>query len=136
MEEQWIVIPNWDRFQHPDVGRSNRSPVWIRTYVELLQKDEYLRLTGHQRAVLHGLWITYASSSCQVRADTASLTRRLALRVSSATLQTLVHAGFIEVSACRPQAQKRREEKIKGLSKKEGKDLWKTQLPQILKDLR
>ena len=111
VEEMWIHIPNWDEFQHPDVGRSNRTPVWIRNYTRLLHKDAYLELTAHQRGVLHGLWMLYALSGCQLRANTASLTRQLAVRVSSAQLKALVDAGFIEVSACRPQAQKRREEK-------------------------
>jgi hypothetical protein len=73
----------------------------------LLHDDAYLGLTGHQRSVLHGLWLAYASSRCQLRANTASLTRQLALRVTSDTLETLNHAGFITVVA---SAEQNREE--------------------------
>lgn len=100
MDERWIVIPNWERFQH----YSDRDPAWIKNYLSLLHKDEYLRLTGHQRAVLHGLWLAYAAAHCQLRVDTLSLTRQIGLRVSSRTLELLNHAGLVEFSASKPRA--------------------------------
>jgi hypothetical protein len=106
-DERWIIIPGWDTFQH----YKDKDPGWIKAYTSLLHKDEYLRLTGHQRGVLHGLWLAYASAHCQLRLDTASLTRQLALRVSSATLEALTNAGFIEVSSRRRIAQIREEKK-------------------------
>jgi hypothetical protein len=80
----------------------------VKNYLTLLHKDEYLRLSGHQRAVLHGLWLAYASARCQLRLDTASLSRRLSLRVSSHTMEVLNHAGFIEFSASKPLASRAR----------------------------
>lgn len=93
-----ITIPNWSTFQH----YKNRDPIWIRNYTSLLHNQDYLDLTGHERAVLHGLWLAYASSHAQLRLDTRSLTRQLSLRVASAQLEALNHAGFIEVSASSP----------------------------------
>ena len=101
----WIVVRDWDRFQHYHAG--DRDMIWVKNYVRLLHNDEYLELTGHQRAVLHGLWLVYASSRCQVRANTASLTRQLALRVTSHTLEALNHAGFIAILA---RSEQNREE--------------------------
>lgn len=101
-EDLWIVIPGWDRFQH----YRDRQPPWIKVYTDLLHRDEYLSLTGDQRAILHGLWLEYASSSRRLRADTRSLTSRLRLRVTSAQLECLNHAGFIEFSASKPLAER------------------------------
>lgn len=98
--EQWIVVPNWDRFQH----YSDRDPVWVKTYTALLHDEDYLRLSGHARSVLHGLWLAYASSNGQLPLDARSISSRLQLRVSSSQLESLIHAGFIEVSASRPLA--------------------------------
>ena len=93
--ERWIVVRNWQRFQH----YKDRDPYFIKLYTELQHDENWLRLSGHQRAVLVGIWLEYASSRCQLPLDTASLTRRLALRVSSRTLEALNHAGWIEFSS-------------------------------------
>ncbi len=108
--DQWLVIPKWDEFQH----YKNRDPAWIKLHRSLASDPEWQKLSGHCRAVLVGLWLEYASSNCQVVVNTLSLTRRLALRVSSRQLKTLETAGFIEVSASKPLAQcysRGREEK-------------------------
>ncbi len=98
MSEHWIHVNGWERHQHRDAARSN-TPPWIKNWTKLLHDDAYLELTAHQRAVLHGLWLIYASSRRQVRVNTASLTRQLNLRVSSRQLEALNHAGFIRFSA-------------------------------------
>lgn len=100
--ERWITIPNWDRFQHyPD-----RDPIWIKNYRALLHDDDYRQLTGEQRAILHGLWLDYAASSCRLKLDTTSLTYRLGLRVTTKQLEALNHAGFIEFTASKPLAKR------------------------------
>jgi hypothetical protein len=99
---RWIVIPNWDEFQHYKDGR---DPFWIKSYVKLLHKDEYMDLTFHQRGVLHGLWITYARSGRQLRDNTATLTRQLGHRVMRRDLEALNHAGFIQFQS-RPSLSK------------------------------
>lgn len=114
----WISVRNWRKFQHYDPAK--RRPVWIKNNLDLLAKDEYRELTAHQRAVLHGLWLEYASSGCQLRVNTASLSARLNLRVSSRQLKALSDAGFIDIVASKalasgyqdasPEVEKRREE--------------------------
>lgn len=101
MTDQWIVIPRWDEFQHRDAARAN-VPTWVKTFTRLLSDDDYLNLTGHRRAILHGLWLEYARSRRQLRDDTRTLTHRLHLKVTTADLEALNHAGFIGVSASRP----------------------------------
>lgn len=113
-EEGWIVVPYWDEFQHRDMARSDVPP-WIKNYTKLLHDDAYLGLTGHQRAVLHGLWLTYASARRQLTLSTRSLTRQLQLRVMTRDLEALNDAGFIQISASKPAGahaglEKNREE--------------------------
>jgi hypothetical protein len=105
-DDLWIVIPSWERFQH----YKDRDPNWIKNYTALLNDPDYLTLTAHQRGVLHGLWLIYASSHCRVRANTASLSRQLGVRVSSRQLTSLNHAGFIQLSASKPLALARSRE--------------------------
>lgn len=106
MTEQWIVIPHWhsedghDGFQH----YRDRAPTWIKFYTRLLHDDDYLSLTGDQRAILHGLWLEYASSDGQLRLDTRSITSRLRLRVTTRQLERLNQAGFIHFYASKPLA--------------------------------
>jgi hypothetical protein len=106
MSELWIVIPNWDKFQH----YKDRDPTWVKNYTALLQNDDYLGLAPGTRSILHGLWLVYASAHCQLRLDTASLSRRLALRVTKRQLESLKDAGFIELSASKPLALARSRE--------------------------
>ncbi len=110
----WIVIPNWEEFQHYE----DRDPIWIKNYVSLTADDDYLSLSSHCRAVLHGVWLEYARSDGRLPLDTASLTRRLALRVTSANIKSLSDAGFIQLSASRPLALARSREKNSLRSKK------------------
>lgn len=98
---RYIVVQRWEEFQH----YKDRDPKWIKNYLRLLRDDAYLDLTGHQRAVLHGIWLLYASSNAQLRADTRSLTRQLGLRVTSQHLESLSHAGFIRIFASRSGAE-------------------------------
>jgi hypothetical protein len=108
-KKSWIVIPNWDKFQH----YKDRTPNWVKTYLELLHNDAYLSLTGHCRGVLHGLWLVYASSCGQVTLDTRSLSRQLGLRVTSQQLESLNQAGFIRFRASKPLALEKRRVKEK-----------------------
>lgn len=95
--EGWISVRNWRQFQHYDPAK--RQPRWLKVYTELMSDDAWLELSGHDRAVLVCLWLEYASSRCRLRADTRSLTRQLHLRVTSATLERLVYAGWIDIVA-------------------------------------
>lgn len=95
MSDIWIWIPNWERFQH----YKDRNPPWIKNYVEILSKEDYLDLSSHRRGVLHGIWVAYALSHCRLRGDARSLSSRLRVRVKTTDVQSLNHAGFIELLA-------------------------------------
>lgn len=99
----WISVVGWRKFQHYDPEK--RQPPWIKVYTELMSDDAFLALSGNDRSVLVCLWLEYASSRCRLRADTRSLTRRLNLRVTSATLQRLNQAGFITFVASKTLAE-------------------------------
>lgn len=112
MTDRWIEIPRWfSEDGHPGFQfDKTRQPIWIKNYTQLLSDEAYLALSGHQRAVLHGLWLEYARGARQNHDGTASvprrlpdstrsLSRRISLRVSRATLEALNHAGFIRFVA-------------------------------------
>lgn len=111
-EDLWIEIPRWREFQH----YKDRDPKWIKNYQRLLHNADYRRLSGHQRGVLHGLWMLYASCGRQLPLDTASITAQLGLRVSSLQLESLNHAGFILILSSTALAQSREEESRKTLA--------------------
>lgn len=93
----YIQIPNWSDFQHADVTKRGRAPVWIRNYTRLLSNDDYLSLTPTQRATLHGIWLEHARSGGKVPENTSKLSRRLGLRVTKRTLEALERKGFIVI---------------------------------------
>ncbi len=107
----WILVLKWDELQH----YKNRNPPWIKNYLNLLDKDEYMELSPGSRALLHGLWLLVARRAGDsphssfidppcFPADTLRLSRALSMKVSSHHIASLVHAGFIEVSASKPLA--------------------------------
>lgn len=113
----WIVIPNWDRFQH----YSNRTPTWIKLYTELAHNDDWRDLTWHQRGVLCGIWLEYAAARGQLGASTTSLTRRLGGRVTMQTLKALSDAGFIDIVASKPLALRYQDASPSALAREEQK---------------
>jgi hypothetical protein len=105
MADRWIVIPNWDKFQH----YKHRNPTWIKVYTELNSDPNWEALTMHQRGLLVTIWIEHARSRGQVRYEQAQ--SWVGSGFKHASLEALVDAGFIEVSASRPLAQIREEKK-------------------------
>lgn len=103
VRERWIVVSRWrgkEGFQH----YGSRDPIWVKNYTRLLRKDEYMNLTPPQRALLHGLWLLYASKRGEIRESTCSLSRELGMRVTKQMLESLNHAGFIRRVASRSLA--------------------------------
>lgn len=94
-DDLFIVIPSWEKLQH----YKDRDAPWIKNYTRLLSHHHYLTLTSHQRGVLHGVWLAYASGNRHLTANTRSLSRRLNVRVTSRDLAALNHAGFIQLVA-------------------------------------
>lgn len=111
----WIVVRNWEKFQH----YSYRRPLWIKTYIDLLHDYNYTRLSDSCRGILHGIWLLYASTNAQVPLNTAFITRQLNVhRVSRKQLETLRDAGFITFEAspllahCYPNASPEKRQKV------------------------
>lgn len=102
MTNLWISVRNWRKFQHYDP--SKRAPIFVKNYTELMHDDAYMNLTPHDALILHRLWLEYASTRCRLHADTRSLSRRLNARVTTATLERLNHAGFIDLVASKTLA--------------------------------
>jgi hypothetical protein len=116
-DDTWIVVPNWRKFQHYQDGR---WPTWLKLYVELAHKPEWLALRYDDRGLLVTVWIEYALSHGRLTQRT--LCGRLVddLRTPSAqrkhlarALKRLNHAGWIELNSRPSLAQK---ENPKGFS--------------------
>jgi len=109
---RWIAIRGWDRFQHRDVLRGVGVPPWIKVYTRLHHNDAWMTLSGHRRAILLGLWIEYAQSRQELAENTAELSRKLALRVTTRDLEALNDAGFIDFlpAPCKPRVDKKEPE--------------------------
>lgn len=117
--DRWIVVRNWERFQHRDAARQ-KVPTWIKLHVELLSDARFLDLSLGRRLLLLMIWLEYAQTRRRLAADTAQLTRRFAQRVRQEDLEALSDAGFITFSASEPASEyasdvarleKRREER-------------------------
>lgn len=94
----WIVVVGWETFQH----YRDRTPIWIKTYLDLLERDEYLDLPPATRGLLHDLWLLTARRSGVVSANTLRLSRVLGCQVRRSQLEALADAGFIAFSASKP----------------------------------
>jgi hypothetical protein len=100
----WIVIPNWDRFQH----YTDRTPPWIKLYLELNSNDEWCELSLSARGLLVTLWVEYGRSRGQIKVSAIpQICRQKVLRK---TLESLNDAGLIKVVASRPLALARSRE--------------------------
>ena len=83
---------------------ADRPPVWIKAPISLLEDDAYLSLTGHERGVLHGLWLLcakleYDGLTPRLPFNTRYLSRQLGLRVKAADLEALADTRFIDILA-------------------------------------
>jgi hypothetical protein len=96
--EQWIVVPNWDKFQH----YKDRNPVWLKLYTELIEKDEWNRLEALEQALVVNVWMLYGLTQGQVTVTTAA--RRVPYRIYTRTWDSLVRHGFIQLAASKPLA--------------------------------
>jgi hypothetical protein len=92
-----LIVPhNWKQFQHADTIKRGHAPRWIKNYTALTSDDDYLALSGHRRAILHGLWLEYAKSGGRLRENTAMISSRLNLKVTRRDLEALNQAGFLD----------------------------------------
>jgi hypothetical protein len=108
MAERWIVVPNWERFQHYGTAR---RPIWIKNYTALIRKSEYRDLTLSDRGLLHGIWLAYAEYEGRLRPKEVAevIHRPDGTRTPRAhklhtfrTIERLNHAGFLDFVASRP----------------------------------
>jgi len=105
MTDEWIIVPNWDKFQH----YKDRDAPWIKLYRELLHKREFLDLTAAERGLLLVIWLEYASSNGRV--TVAMLSRYGRLTITKRAIDSLRQAGFIALSASEPLALRALAEK-------------------------
>lgn len=102
---QYIHVRNWERFQH----YKDRTPKWIKLYTELLKDAAYLRLSGRQRGILHGIWLAYAASRQRLSAKPALLSTQIGMhpeeRLRKRDIDALCEAGFIVLREGPPVGQ-------------------------------
>lgn len=98
-DDLWIVVPNWDKFQH--YGNRRDAP-WIKLYNELNSRVEWLELSVAERGLLVTVWIEYSRSGGAVRRSFVQQLCRGSAREQH--WESLNHAGFIHFSASKPLA--------------------------------
>lgn len=94
----WIVIPNWDKFQH----YRDRRPLWVKLYVDLLDRDAWTSLRHSDQGILVNLWALYALVDGQLTVRTAA--NRIGFDSRTPHLERLRDAGFIDILASKPLA--------------------------------
>jgi hypothetical protein len=105
-DNDWIIVPNWERFQH---YRLARTPAWIKLYTSLNSHDAWGDLTMSERGLLVTIWIEYARSKQRLKVSRmASEARQKSFRRA---LLSLNHAGFIHFSS-RPEVEVEEEEEL------------------------
>lgn len=119
MNDGWVIVPNWEKWQ----SRKDRNDPWIKTYTDLVHRDEYLNLAPTARALLHGIWLLYSLHDGVLRASRVQ--SALNLRATRQHWDSLVHAGFIVISAAKPppirglEVEKERRERERPTTTKE-----------------
>jgi hypothetical protein len=112
-DERWIIVPNWDKFQH----YHDRDPVWIKVYTELNSSADFCSLGVASRGALLTIWVEYARSRGQLTVEKCMQLCGKSARTSH--FESLNHAGFIRFSASKPLALTRSQEKEVREEKKE-----------------
>lgn len=115
MSERWVVVRNWDKFQH----YKDREPLWIKVYLELANDEDWCQLSLAARGLLVSLWVEYGASRGIL--PLGSIAPRIRQKVLKKTLDSLVQAGFIALSASKPLALARSREVEVEVEKKENR---------------
>jgi hypothetical protein len=106
-ETDWLIIPNWGKFQH----YRDRNPTWIKVYAKLLHDPDYLGLSLASKGLLQVVWLAY--SQCGQRLTVARLRKLCHDRFGYPQLIALNEAGFLYWSASEPLAPSTEKEKEK-----------------------
>ena len=116
MMDGWIVVRNWDKFQH----YGKRQPVWIKLYTDLNSNDNWCGLSTAARGMLATIWMEYARSRGHL--TVGKCMQLCGKSARSSHLDSLIHAGFIQVLASKPLAQNRTEEELDLEAEKKAKE--------------
>jgi hypothetical protein len=96
--QDWIWVNRWEEFQSFQVKRGKPwAPPWIRLYPQLLGDDDFLALTESEQLLLLKLFMLFSSQRQVVANDTRSLSRRCGQRVLKRHVDSLNHAGYIDL---------------------------------------
>ena len=106
-DDRWIVVPKWHEFQH----YKDRTPVWIKVYTELADRDAWRRLTLAERGLLVSIWVAFARTRGVVRVS--ELPSFVTASTREKHLASLNDAGFIRFRASKPLALEKRRVKDK-----------------------
>lgn len=95
----WIVIPNWDVYQH----YKRPDPVWLRDYVRQLWSRQWTELSLPQRGLLWTGRLAYAHHNGQLLvSDLQHYTPRYERSHVPAIAERLNHAGLMGLFSRQP----------------------------------
>lgn len=91
---RYLRVRGWPKFQH----YRDRRPVWIKLYVELHAKWEWMSLPDHTKAHLSGLWLLVAQIGNRLPWDPQFLSQKIGATVpiTHEELELLVARTFLE----------------------------------------
>lgn len=89
--DQIVVIKNFERLQH----YKDRSPKWIKVYVDLLTDYAFAQLSNGNKWIYIGLLLLASRTDNRTPFDGKWLAGQLALGDEGLNLQPLVDAGFV-----------------------------------------
>jgi hypothetical protein len=97
-DELYIWVNKWDEFQSFQKKRGKPwAPPWIKIYPQLLDDYDFVGLPWQTQLVLLKVFMAFSQTRGRLSADTRELSRQLAQRVTRAQLDSLSHAGWIEL---------------------------------------
>lgn len=100
MSDGYIVIRNWESFQH----YKDAWPVWIKWYTGLLHDPKFTALPMGTRGVFAHLLLLYAGCRGELPRNTRWISRQINGHVTREQLESLNQAGFIEFKS-RPRLE-------------------------------
>lgn len=111
--EPLLRIAKWHEFQH----YSDRRPIWIKVYTELLMNDKWCHLSDESRAHIVGLWLLASFYDGEIPFRPDWIARQISAK-RAINWPELVDSQFVELNSSASalvglcaSSEKRREEK-------------------------
>lgn len=95
MASEWLIVKNWEKFQH----YKKRNPPWIRFYRSTLIDHELAVLSIESRLLANLLWLLASENNGQIKHDASMISFRVSLPkdIVEKGVVELLDAGFLRL---------------------------------------